>query len=130
MQINTVGTTQQPLPKGDETVRQQVAAQTSSRLASETAKPVEAGRDAVQAIDPKEQARQIDEAVKQINETIKSLNKDVGLEFSTDEDTKIRMVKLVDTQSKEILRQIPSQEVLNIAKAIDKLQGLLVRDKA
>ncbi|WP_051278820.1 flagellar protein FlaG [Chitinilyticum aquatile] len=130
MQINSVGATQQPLPKGDEAVRSQMTTQTSSRLANETAKPVEASRDAVQAIDPKEQARQIDEAVKQINETIKTLNKDVGLEFSTDEDTKIKMVKLVDTQSKEILRQIPSQEVLNIAKAIDKLQGLLVRDKA
>ncbi len=70
------------------------------------------------------------EAVKKINETIGSMNKNVGLEFSTDEDTKLRMVRVVDVASKEVLRQIPTEEVINIAKAIDKLQGLLVRDKA
>jgi uncharacterized FlaG/YvyC family protein len=29
-----------------------------------------------------------------------------------------------------VLRQIPSPEVLSIAKAIDKLQGMLIKDKA
>lgn len=85
---------------------------------------------AVQAVDPKEQAKQVEDAVKKINDTVKSLNQSVGLEFSTDADTKIRVVKLVDTNSKEVLRQIPTEEVVAIAKALDKLQGLLVRDKA
>ncbi|MBM5570877.1 MULTISPECIES: flagellar protein FlaG [Deefgea] len=86
--------------------------------------------EAVSALDPKEQASQVEDAVKKINETIKMLNQGIGLEFGVDEDTNIRLVKLIDTQSKEILRQFPSEEVINIAKALDKLQGLLVRDKA
>jgi flagellar protein FlaG len=95
-----------------------------------TVAPVVTNPAAVQAVDPKEQARQVEDAVQKINETVKSLNQSVGLEFSTDEDTKIRLVKLVDTNSKEVLRQIPTEEVVTIAKALDKLQGLLVRDKA
>jgi flagellar protein FlaG len=85
--------------------------------------------EAVKAPDPKEQANQVEDAVKKINDTIKMLNQGIGLEFGVDEDTNIRLVKLIDTQSKEILRQFPSEEVINIAKALDKLQGLLVRDK-
>ncbi|WP_410498785.1 flagellar protein FlaG [Chitinibacter sp. S2-10] len=76
------------------------------------------------------QPAEMDEAVRRINETVQSLNKNVGLEFSTDKDTKIRMVKLIDQQSKEVLRQLPNEEVIAIAKALDKLQGLLVREKA
>lgn len=94
------------------------------------AAPVAANPAAVQAPDPKEQAKQVEDAVKKINETVKSFNQNVGLEFSTDQDTKIRLVKLIDTQSKQVLRQIPSEEVVSIAKALDRLQGLLVRDKA
>ncbi|WP_157670901.1 flagellar protein FlaG [Chitinibacter sp. GC72] len=86
--------------------------------------------DAVKALDPKELANQVEDAVKKINDTIKLLNQGIGLEFGMDEDTNIRLVKLIDTKSKEVLRQFPSEEVINIAKALDKLQGLLVRDKA
>jgi flagellar protein FlaG len=87
-------------------------------------------QEAVKALDPKEQANQVEDAVKKINDTIKLLNQGIGLEFGLDKDTNIRLVKLIDTQSKEVLRQFPSEEVINIAKVLDKLQGLLVRDKA
>ncbi|WP_028448902.1 MULTISPECIES: flagellar protein FlaG [Chitinibacter] len=128
MQINSVnGLSQTPGMLKDEGQRQVAV----SGLRSESAAPaVAVASDAVQALDPKQQAKQLDDAVKKINETISSMNRDVGLEFSTDEATKMRTVKIIDIASKEILRQIPSEEVLNIAKAIDRLQGLLVRDKA
>jgi len=37
---------------------------------------------------------------------------------------------VVDMATKDVIRQIPTPEVLAIAKALDKLQGLLVKDKA
>jgi len=40
------------------------------------------------------------------------------------------VVKVVDLETKEVIRQIPSPEVLEIAKAVDQLQGLLIRQKA
>ncbi len=68
------------------------------------------------------------EAVKQINEAVKQKN--VGLQFSIDEDTNETVVKVIDSQTNAIIRQIPSVEALEIAKALDKLEGMLVQKKA
>jgi flagellar protein FlaG len=71
---------------------------------------------------------QIREAVGRINDTVQSL---VGqLEFSIDTDTRRTVVKVVDIRTKQVLRQFPSEEVLQIAKALDNFTGLLLREKA
>lgn len=70
---------------------------------------------------------QLAQAVNQIQDVIKQTAQ--SLQFSIDKDTGTTVVKVVDTESKKVLRQIPSEEVLEIAKALDKLQGLLVRQK-
>jgi flagellar protein FlaG len=36
----------------------------------------------------------------------------------------------MDSQSNEVIRQFPSKEAIEIARALDKLQGLLIKDKA
>ncbi|HJV52667.1 MAG TPA: flagellar protein FlaG [Noviherbaspirillum sp.] len=71
---------------------------------------------------------QTNEALKQINDTLKKLSQD--LEFTLDEDSERPVVKVVDQQTKEIIRQIPTQEALDIAKALDRLQGLLIKQQA
>lgn len=71
---------------------------------------------------------QVSEAVKKINDTMKKLGQ--NLEFSVDSDSHRTIVKVVDQETKDIIRQIPSPEVLEIAKALDQLQGLLIRQKA
>jgi flagellar protein FlaG len=53
-----------------------------------------------------------------------------SIEFQVDPDTRQIVVRLIDTQSNEVLRQIPSQEMLEIAKSIDHLQGVLLRNRA
>jgi flagellar protein FlaG len=68
------------------------------------------------------------DAVKHINDALKALSQD--LEFSVDTDSNRTIVKVVDQQTKQVIRQMPSPEALEIAKAIDRLQGLLVRQKA
>lgn len=70
----------------------------------------------------------------QLNKTIEKLNnfladKASGLEFSVDEDTGRSIVKLIDKQTNEILRQYPSKEMLEISKDLSKLQGLLISTK-
>lgn len=73
-------------------------------------------------------SEQLNQAVKQIQDVItKSAN---SLQFSIDEDLGVSIVKVVDTESKKVIRQIPSEEVLKIAKALDTLQGLLVKQQA
>tara|TARA_R110001583_G_scaffold195420_1_gene373002 strand:- start:9042 stop:9242 length:201 start_codon:yes stop_codon:yes gene_type:complete len=50
--------------------------------------------------------------------------------FSIDEDTGKTIVKVVDASTDEVIRQIPSEEIITIAKALDNLQGLLLQQKA
>jgi len=49
-----------------------------------------------------------------------------NLRFSVDEDTGKTVVRIVDTDTGEIIRQVPSEEMLAISRSIDRLQGLLL----
>lgn len=75
-----------------------------------------------------EQKQQLADAVKAVKDFIQPTAG--NLEFTLDEETGDTVIKIVDTSSGELIRQIPSQEMLEIAKALDRLQGLLVRQKA
>jgi flagellar protein FlaG len=85
---------------------------------------------AVKEASPESDAKSLEDSVKKMNEAIQSMQRDVGLEFSIDDTTNIKMVKVMDIASKEVIRMIPGTVVIDIAKAIDKFQGLLLRDKA
>jgi flagellar protein FlaG len=52
------------------------------------------------------------------------------IKFSIDEDSGRTVVKVIDRETQDVIRQIPSQEMLDLAKALDKLQGLLLKQKA
>lgn len=53
-----------------------------------------------------------------------------ALEFSIDDESGRTVVKVMDTETNEVIRQMPSEEVLAISKALDKLKGLLLRQQA
>jgi len=53
-----------------------------------------------------------------------------NLEFSVDRDTERVVVKVVDKETHEVVKQFPSEEALAISKALDKLQGLMVKQTA
>ena len=53
-----------------------------------------------------------------------------GLEFSVDDDSDRTIVKVVDMETKEVIRQMPTREAMEIAKALDKLQSLMARQTA
>jgi flagellar protein FlaG len=71
-------------------------------------------------------------AVDKMNEAM--LGSSQSLQFSIDEDSKDIVVKVIDQSTKEVVRQIPSKEALQIAKSldksIDKMQGLLINQTA
>ena len=52
------------------------------------------------------------------------------LEFHTDADTGRVVVKITDRATGELVRQIPMEEMLALAKSLDRLQGLLLQTKA
>lgn len=71
---------------------------------------------------------QVAQAVKNMNKTMENLSP--NLEFSVDSDIHRTIVKVVDQQTKEVIRQIPSEEIIELAKAMDQAQGLLIKQKA
>jgi flagellar protein FlaG len=71
---------------------------------------------------------QLDAAVKALNKSLESTQ--TGIEFSVDKEAHTTIVKVVDQSTKEVLRQIPSEEALEMAKALDKMQGLLIQNQA
>ena len=106
-------------------------------VATDTAAPNSAGRApataletaaAVRAAAPPPTLEQVNQAVSDLNKS--SQTKSQGLEFSVDNDSKRTIVKVVDQTTKEVLRQMPSQEALEIAKALDTTKGLLIKQTA
>lgn len=53
-----------------------------------------------------------------------------GVRFSVDEESGRTVVKVVDTQTDTVLRQIPSMEALKLWRSIEQMQGVMLRDKA
>jgi flagellar protein FlaG len=53
-----------------------------------------------------------------------------NLQFMIDGETGKTVIRVVDSATKEVIRQIPNEEVLAIARALDRLQGLLLKGKA
>jgi len=83
---------------------------------------------AVQAAKPAPEEQQVTQALKSINEMLQA--RSPNLEFSVDSDSKRNIVKVVDKNTLEVIRQMPTQEALEIAKALDRLQSMLIRETA
>ena len=58
------------------------------------------------------------DAVDRLNTKIQNLNR--NLEFSINQDNGGVLVKVVDANTREVIRQIPSEEVLVLARNIDR----------
>jgi flagellar protein FlaG len=70
----------------------------------------------------------VQQAVEQIQQTTEKLAQ--NLQFSIDEDTGITVIKVLDSQTQEVIRQIPTEEAVSIARTLDQVKGLLFSDKA
>ena len=53
-----------------------------------------------------------------------------SLTFSVDQDSGRSVMKITDTDTGDVLRQIPTKEALELAKEMEKLQGMLIHNKA
>ena len=90
---------------------------------------VELPQTAVKPTAEQQSAAQLKEALAYVNRALQQSNK--NLEFTVDTDTERPVVKLVDSESGEVLRQFPTEEALAISRAIDDFQqGFLIRQQA
>jgi flagellar protein FlaG len=78
---------------------------------------------------PPPSKQQVEAAVDTVNRALQPSNH--ALQFSLDKQSDRVVVKVVDSETGETLRQFPSEEVLAIAEAIDRYQkGLLLSQEA
>lgn len=72
---------------------------------------------------------QLKNVVDNLNQALRQANK--NLEFTVDAETEEPIVKLVDSETGDVIRQYPSEEALSIARSIDDFQqGLLLKQQA
>lgn len=68
------------------------------------------------------------QAVSDVNELFQASSR--SLEFNIDEDSQQMVIQIKDSQTKEVIRQIPSEEVLKLAKHLDEFKGMLFQETA
>jgi len=70
---------------------------------------------------------QLDLAVGEVKRALAPVAR--NLQFSIDDATGRSVVKVVDATTNEVIRQMPSEELLAITRSMDKLSGLFVKQK-
>ena len=84
--------------------------------------------DAVKAKEATPSRKEVEDAVAKLNNSVQQRVQ--SLVFAIDDDSHRTIVKVIDLRTQEVLRQIPTREALEIAKAIDAFRGLLVDQEA
>ena len=73
---------------------------------------------------PPVEIRKIESVTRQIDSFLRNMNK--SLQFRVDESTGQMIVSICDSETGEVLRQVPGEEALRIAQNIEsRLSGLL-----
>ncbi len=87
-----------------------------------------ASQPAVATPSPQLSSEQVQQAMEKIKVAIAPVAQ--GLQFSMDEASGRTVITVVDSSTKEIIRQIPGEEVLRMAQELDRMQGVLLRQQA
>ena len=70
---------------------------------------------------------ELSSAVAHLNQYIDSAISSV--EFSMDSDSGKTVVKVIDSETRKVLRQIPNAEALSLSKSLDRVEGLIIKQK-
>lgn len=103
----------------------------ANTAASARAEPINNTERAEKARDSRtaeQKSEQLHDAVDKINEVMLETRR--SLSFSVDEDTNQVVVKVMNTETDEIIRQIPNEEALEFARHLESMMGLIFNDKA
>jgi len=89
----------------------------------------QSGKVSPQQTEPKIDAEDVAKAVSEISDYVQNISRD--LQFQVDKQTGSTIVTVLDTETKEVIRQIPTEEVVAMARFIaenapDPVKGLLM----
>ena len=77
----------------------------------------------VAKIDPAEMEKKLEEAVARLNEQMEANGRKLG--FSVDDRLNKQIVRVVNKETGEVVRQIPNEVVIRVANSIEDLKGVL-----
>ena len=122
-----------------------LATETSGRSQTQPLRSTEAVRPSDRAEQPataevsrtdrlaEESSREIDENV--VEEIVEDLNQFVQqiereLRFSIDDDSGETIIKVIDSKTDEVIRQIPREEIMNLRRHLGEVRGMLFKTEA
>ncbi|HIG91173.1 MAG: flagellar protein FlaG [Methylococcales bacterium] len=109
-------------------IQNQQATQNPQKTAADLQKP-QAVQESVKPYEQKNLSREkLSESIQQLNDQLQKFNRD--LQFIADEATGKRVVKVIDSNTGALIRQIPPEEILRIMQNIDNMSGLIFNNKA
>jgi flagellar protein FlaG len=73
-------------------------------------------------------SKQLEKVAQQLQDFVGGMNK--GLEFLVDKDSGRDVIKVIDKESGETVKQYPSEEVLGLVAKLSEATGLFVNSKA
>lgn len=121
MAVQTIGNTTGSLPS------------TTAGTTGKTAQSTETNKTAATVTNATQQTQQVQQPDNaQIQVALEKLKKVAAtsasdLQFSVDKDSGKTVVRVVDQTTGSLIRQIPSQDLLDIAKSVEKMQGMLLK---
>jgi len=70
----------------------------------------------------------VEKAAAQIQSFVKEMGR--NLSFTIDETTGYNVVRVINPETSEVIRQLPSEELLKIAKSMEQLNSVLINQRA
>lgn len=115
---------------------QRESGQVEARAIESTQKTVDQRQVANRQMDPEIEAQAIQEAADQIGQFLNVINSDLNI--AVDRDVNKTVVKVVNRTNDEVIRQIPSEEVLALMRRMSEIanqsaggaSGMLLSDQA
>ena len=96
-----------------------------AKISNQEKNPVQEKRALEKAQD---QAEQMEQVKTRLNEELSRM--DVGLEFQVNQDLDRVVVSVIQRETGKIIRQIPPEEMLELAKGLKEMSGVLVNTRS
>jgi len=93
-----------------------VSAPAATGAGKETIRPVQSV--AAEASSPPVDEQQLEQMVENLNEAVQAVHRQ--LQFNVDQESGKTIIRVVDAESKETIREIPSEEVLKMQKRLEQ----------
>jgi len=82
----------------------------------------------LQAREAAEEKPSLDDVVSDLNTLVRELHRE--LHFSVDQESGSTVIKVIDRETDEVVRQIPSEELVRLRQRLEEAAGVIFQDSA